>query len=67
MSSVLSCQLISLPNMMSGDLQSTLTVVLINRCHMRQDLGSIDTSPIEGIVREDIDIVPADLSSLAQF
>ena len=40
----------------------TLSIVSIDRCHVREHLGSINADPIEGGIWEDGDVVPAQLS-----
>ena len=36
----------------------TLCVIRVDRSHMGEDLGSVETNPVEGGVGEDVDIVP---------
>lgn len=40
----------------------TLSVVGVGRCHMGQYLRSIDTTPVEGRMREGVDVVPGQLT-----
>ena len=40
-------------------LQGALSVVAVYRGHVCQNLGTVYSRPVEGVVREDIDIVPA--------
>jgi len=38
-----------------------LGIVAVHRCHMRQHLTPVYPTPIEAAIREDIDVVPAQL------
>lgn len=44
------------------DSLGALAVVLVDGGHVREDLSPVDPRPVEGTVREDVDVVPSNLN-----